>query len=63
MENLAWLGKAGLLRKRWVGKNRSVQEGLDMKIVTGLGKISLLRRKLSAPRLALIYAEFYPCAF
>ena len=36
---------AGAFGKR-IGKNRSVQEGLDMKIVAGLDKVGLIRKRL-----------------
>ena len=35
---------AGAFGKR-IGKNRSVQEGLDMKIVAGLDKMGLFRKR------------------
>ena len=39
---------AGLVR---IGKNRSVQEGLGMKIVAGLDKIGLFRKRWISKRL------------
>ena len=31
--------------EKWIGKNRSVQEGLDIKMVAGLDKIGLIRKR------------------